>query len=189
MSSHSEEDMLDDTSLESYEALDYYSDTISYTQSNKACDIFELCSSAGGVWSTECASSAGKSSVSTTVPKSNPKQDTSDIIVVNNSGSEYDYDDILFMNIDVYSKQYKNIRYCKVCGRKETDNVKFPSHRKFICQKCASKESNFCRVRNVLIRTFKKLNVDVNTAVRILMDERNLIYKDLPNRKEKVIIK
>jgi hypothetical protein len=105
------------------------------------------------------------------------------------SGCGNRYTNILFEPDDDLSKYYLNIRYCKFCRQIESDNVKFLDHRKFICKKCASRESNFCRVRNVLVRAFKKLNVDVNTAIAILQEERDKIYKDLPNRREKVIIK
>jgi hypothetical protein len=105
------------------------------------------------------------------------------------SGCGNRYDNILFEPDDDLSKYYQNVRYCKFCRQIESDKVKFLENRKFICKKCASRESNFCRVRNVLVRTFKKLNIDVNTAVKILQEERDKIYKDLPDRKEKVIIK
>jgi hypothetical protein len=110
-------------------------------------------------------------------------------LTIIDAGCTNRYNNILFEPEDDLSKYYSNVRYCKFCRQIESDKVKFFDHRKFICRKCASRESNFCRVRNVLVRAFKRLNVDVNTAIDILKEERDKIYKDLPNRREKVIIK
>jgi hypothetical protein len=38
------------------------------------------------------------------------------------------------------------------------------------------------------MRAFKKLNIDADRAVDILKEERDRIYKDVPDRKEKIIV-
>jgi hypothetical protein len=44
-------------------------------------------------------------------------------------------------------------------------------------------------VRKVLLRAFKELNVDKDTAIKILIKERNKIYRKLPgNRNEQIIV-
>jgi hypothetical protein len=142
-------------------------------------DTNKLCSSAVGTQSSKTSQSI----------KWFDKMSESKPLKIIDSGCGNRYNNILFVPDDDLNKYYYNVNYCKFCRQVESDKVKFLSHRKFICKKCASRESNFCRVRNVLVRTFKKLNIDVNTAVKILQEERDKIYKDLPDRKEKVIIK
>jgi recombinational DNA repair protein (RecF pathway) len=77
---------------------------------------------------------------------------------------------------------------CKVCGKKYEEDT-FYKYRRDICKRCFSKEANFCRVRKVLLRAFKELNVDKDTAIKILIKERNKIYRKLPgNRNEQIIV-
>jgi hypothetical protein len=92
------------------------------------------------------------------------------------------YDDIIFVvnlkSSDVY----------KVCG-KEYNEETFYKYRPNLCKSCFSKESNFCRIRKVLLRAFKELNVDRDTAIKILKKERNRIFRKLPiERDEKVVV-
>jgi hypothetical protein len=92
------------------------------------------------------------------------------------------YDDIVF----VITPQSPNT--CKVCG-KEYEEETFYKYRRDICKCCFSKEANFSRVRKVLLREFKELNVDKDTAIKILQKERNKIYRKLPgNRNEQIIV-
>jgi hypothetical protein len=93
-----------------------------------------------------------------------------------------DYEDILFII------NPKSSNACKVCG-KEYEDESFYKYRHELCKSCFSKEANFCRVRKVLIRTFKELNVDKETAIKILQKERNRIYRKLPiNRDERIVV-
>jgi hypothetical protein len=154
----------------------------SRTESDKLSDV-SLDSSTAGI------SSDTQSPKTSKISKLFDKMSESKPLKIIDSGCGNRYNNILFVPDDDLNKYYYNVNYCKFCRQVESDKVKFLSHRKFICKKCASKESNFCRVRNVRVRTFKKLNIDVNTAVKILQEERDKIYKDLPDRKEKVIIK
>jgi hypothetical protein len=71
-----------------------------------------------------------------------------------------DWEDILFV------VNPKSSNACKVCG----------------------KEYNFCRVRKVLLRAFKELNVDKDTAIKILEKERNRIYRKLPIKRDERIV-
>jgi recombinational DNA repair protein (RecF pathway) len=92
------------------------------------------------------------------------------------------YEDILFV-IDP-----KVLNKCKVCG-KEYDEKDFYKYRRDLCKCCFSKEANFSRVRKVLIRAFKELNVDKDTAIKILQKERNKIYRKLScNRDERIVV-
>jgi hypothetical protein len=93
-----------------------------------------------------------------------------------------EYDDILFIITP------KTSGACKICG-KEYDEEKFYKYRHDLCKSCFSKEANFCRVRKVLLRAFKTLNVDKDTAINILQRERNRIYRKVPfNRKQRVVV-
>jgi hypothetical protein len=92
-----------------------------------------------------------------------------------------DWDDILII------VEPKSSGECKICSKK-FDKESFYPHRHDICKSCFSKEANFCRVRNVLLRAFKLLRVDRNTAISILLKERNRIYRKLPTRNEEKII-
>jgi recombinational DNA repair protein (RecF pathway) len=93
-----------------------------------------------------------------------------------------DWEDILFV------VNPKSDNACKVCG-KEYDEEKFYQYRRDLCKSCFSKESNFCRVKKVLLRAFKKLNVDKDTAIKILEKERDRIYRKLPiKRDERVVV-
>jgi predicted NAD-dependent protein-ADP-ribosyltransferase YbiA (DUF1768 family) len=77
-----------------------------------------------------------------------------------------DYEDILFI-VDP-----KIPDTCKICGR-EYSEESFYKYRKDICKQCFSKEANFSRIRKVLLRVFKELDVDKDTAINILQKERN----------------
>jgi hypothetical protein len=91
-------------------------------------------------------------------------------------------DDILFV------VNPKSDNTCKICG-KEYDGEKFYQYRRDLCKACFSKEANFCRVRKVLLRAFKELNIDKDTAIKILQKERNRIYRKLPiKRDERVVV-
>jgi recombinational DNA repair protein (RecF pathway) len=93
-----------------------------------------------------------------------------------------DYDDIFFVITP------KSPNTCKVCG-KEYEEDAFYKYRRDICKRCFSKEANFCRVRKVLLRAFKELNVDKDTAIKILIKERNKIYRKLSgNRDEQIVV-
>jgi hypothetical protein len=93
-----------------------------------------------------------------------------------------DWEDILFV------VNPKSSNACKVCG-KEYNEESFYQYRRDLCKVCFSKESNFCRVRKVLLRAFKGLNVDKDTAIKILEKERNRIYRKLPiKRDERVVV-
>jgi recombinational DNA repair protein (RecF pathway) len=93
-----------------------------------------------------------------------------------------DYEGILFV-IDP-----KIPNKCKVCG-KEYDEEAFYKYRRDLCKACFSKEANFCRVRKVLLRAFKELNIDKDTAIKILQKERNRIYRKLScNRDERIVV-
>jgi recombinational DNA repair protein (RecF pathway) len=92
-----------------------------------------------------------------------------------------DWEDILFV------VNPKSDNTCKVCG-KEYDVEKFYQYRRDLCKVCFSKESNFCRVRKVLLRAFKELNVDKDTAIKILEKERNRIYRKLPIKRDERIV-
>jgi hypothetical protein len=77
---------------------------------------------------------------------------------------------------------------CKICG-KEYEEKSFYKYRNNICKAYNLKETNFCRVRKILLRTFKELNVDKDTAIKILQKERNRIYRKLPiKRDERVVV-
>jgi hypothetical protein len=96
--------------------------------------------------------------------------------------SSSDWEDILFV------VNPKSSNACKVCG-KEYEEEKFYKYRRDLCKTCFSKESNFCRVRKILLRAFKELNIDKDTAIKILQKERNRIYRKLPiNRDERVVV-
>jgi hypothetical protein len=93
-----------------------------------------------------------------------------------------DSDDIIFV------VNPKSSDGCKVCG-KEYDDETFYKYRPNLCKSCFSKECNFCRIRKILIRVFKELNVDRDTAIKILQKERNRIFrKILTERDEKVVV-
>jgi hypothetical protein len=93
-----------------------------------------------------------------------------------------EYEDILFV---IHSKDPNK---CKVC-EKEYNTDDFYKYRRDLCKSCFSKEANFCRVRKVLIRTFKELNVDKDTAIKILQKERDWIYRKVPcKRNERVVV-
>jgi recombinational DNA repair protein (RecF pathway) len=93
-----------------------------------------------------------------------------------------DYDDSLFVITP------KSPNTCKVCG-KEYDEKDFYKYRRDLCKSCFSKEANFCRVSKVLLRAFKELNVDKDTAIKILQKERNKIYRNLPiERNEQIVV-
>jgi recombinational DNA repair protein (RecF pathway) len=93
-----------------------------------------------------------------------------------------DYDDIIFVITP------KSPNTCKVCG-KEYEEATFYKYGRDICKRCFSKVANFCRVRKVLLRAFKQLNVDKDTAIKILVKERNKIYMKLPgNRNEQIVV-
>jgi hypothetical protein len=93
-----------------------------------------------------------------------------------------EWEDILF----VFNPKSSNA--CKVCGRKYEKQM-FYKYRHDLCKACFSKEANFCRVRKVLLRAFKELNVDKDTAIKILEKERNRIYRMLPiKRDERVVV-
>jgi hypothetical protein len=94
------------------------------------------------------------------------------------------FNDILFIVSPPFPD---NPKRCKICGIKyDTEN--FAKLSSSTCRKCRSRESNFCRVRMILVRVLKKLNVNPDVAVKILQNERERIYKDIPNRKEKVVV-
>jgi hypothetical protein len=92
-----------------------------------------------------------------------------------------DYEDILFI-IDP-----KIPNTCKVCGKEYAEDS-FYKYRRDLCKFCFSKEANFCRIRKVLLRAFKELNVDKDTAIKILQRERNKIYRKLPNNRDERIV-
>jgi recombinational DNA repair protein (RecF pathway) len=93
-----------------------------------------------------------------------------------------DYEDILFIITP------KSSNACKICG-KDYDKENFYKYRHDLCKACFSKEANFCRVRKVLWRAFKELNVDKDTAIKILLKERKRIYRKLPiNRDERIVV-
>jgi hypothetical protein len=84
-----------------------------------------------------------------------------------------DYEDIIFV------VNPKSPNAFKICG-KEYNEESFYKYRPDLCKSSFSKEANFCRVRKVLLRVFKELNVDRDTAIKILQKERNKIYRNLP---------
>jgi DNA-directed RNA polymerase subunit RPC12/RpoP len=93
-----------------------------------------------------------------------------------------DYEDILF----VIHPKVPNT--CKICG-KEYEEESFYKNRRDLCKSCFSKEANFSRVRKVLLRAFKELIVDKDTAIKILQKERNKIYRKLScNRDERIVV-
>jgi hypothetical protein len=93
-----------------------------------------------------------------------------------------DYNDILFV------VNPKSPNTSKVCG-KEYNDENFYKYRQDLCKSCFSKDANFCRIRKVLIRAFKELNVDRDTAIKILQKERNKIYRKLPlERDERIVV-
>jgi hypothetical protein len=82
----------------------------------------------------------------------------------------------------------KSTNACKVCGKKYEEES-FYKYRRDLCKTCFSKEASFCSVRKVLLRAFKELNIDKDTAIKILQKERNRIYRKLPiNRDERVVV-
>jgi recombinational DNA repair protein (RecF pathway) len=91
------------------------------------------------------------------------------------------WEDILFV------VNPKSSNACKVCG-KEYDGGNFYQYRHDLCKSCFSKEANFCRVRKVLLRAFKELNVDKDTAIKILQKERERIYRKLPIKRDERIV-
>jgi recombinational DNA repair protein (RecF pathway) len=92
-----------------------------------------------------------------------------------------DYENILFI---VHPKDSSS---CKICGKEYSEET-FYKYRRDLCKSCFSKEANFCRVRKVLLRAFKELNVDKDTAINIFKKERNRIYRKIPNRSEEKIV-
>jgi recombinational DNA repair protein (RecF pathway) len=92
-----------------------------------------------------------------------------------------EWDDILFI------VEPKSSNECKICGNK-FDEENFYPYRHDLCKSCFSKEANFCRIRKVLLRAFKELNVDKDTAIKILQRERNRIYRKLSARREEKIV-
>jgi hypothetical protein len=106
--------------------------------------IPDLRSSAEGTQSTKTESSRSNKKWFDKMSESKP-------LKIIDSGCGNRYNNILFVPDDDLSKYYYNINYCKFCRQVESDKVEFLCHRKFICKKCASRESNFCRVRNVLV--------------------------------------
>jgi peptide subunit release factor 1 (eRF1) len=94
------------------------------------------------------------------------------------------FNDILFIISPAYPD---NPKKCKICGV-DNNSQNFSKETSSICRECQSRESNFCRTRMILIRVSKKLNVPADVAVRIVQEEREKIYKDVSNRKEKVVV-
>jgi hypothetical protein len=92
-----------------------------------------------------------------------------------------DYKDILFV---IYRKDPNK---CKIC-EKEYNADDFYKYRRDLCKSCFSKEANFCRIRKLLIRTFKELNVDKDTAIKILKKERDRIYRKLQCKRYEDIV-
>jgi hypothetical protein len=92
-----------------------------------------------------------------------------------------DYEDILFVI------HHKDPNKCKVCD-KEYDEKDFYKYRRDLCKSCFSKEANFSRVRKVLLRAFKELNVDKDTAIKILQKERDKIYRKLSCHRDETIV-
>jgi recombinational DNA repair protein (RecF pathway) len=92
-----------------------------------------------------------------------------------------EWDDILFI------VKSKSSNECKICGN-EFNEENFYPYRRDLCKSCFSKEANFSRIRKVLIRAFKELKVDKNTAIKILQRERNRIYRKLTTRPEEKIV-
>jgi hypothetical protein len=91
------------------------------------------------------------------------------------------WEDILFV------VNPKSSNACKVCG-KEYDGENFYQYRRDLCKSCFSKEASFCRVRKVLLRAFKELNVDKDTAIKILQKERERIYRKLLIKRDERIV-
>jgi hypothetical protein len=91
--------------------------------------------------------------------------------------SDKKFHDIIFV---ICPKYLDDPKPCKICGE--------PKNESAVCRKCRSRESSFSRVRTVLLRAFKKLNIDAEKAPAILKEERDKIYKDVPDRKEKIIV-
>jgi hypothetical protein len=93
-----------------------------------------------------------------------------------------DYEDIIFVI------NPKSSGKCNMCG-KDYNEETFYKYRPNLCKSCFSKESNFCRIRKVLLRAFKELNVDRDTAIKILQRERNRIYRKVPfESNERVVV-
>jgi hypothetical protein len=105
--------------------------------SDADCDVSDISSTYPN------ALSAGKSSDTLRVKQSAKniiKQEPIRSTCIINSGYGNYYSDILFVPDDDLGRYYSNVKYCKFFRRIESDEIKFPSNRKFICQKSASKD-------------------------------------------------